>query len=151
MNVNYPGYIKPATEQVIVLPTCKGIMIIPVQHIIRIQSISNYSKIYFSSPSERPGGAGKTLVVAKVLRWFQEQTALCSFVRVHRTHLVNVGYIKSYSGSKSGLLFLSNGEIISVAKRKKAAVTERLSNLHNSFACEPAYTSLFNTKKIWAA
>jgi two-component system, LytTR family, response regulator len=143
MNINYPVYIKPATEPVIVLPTCKGTIVIPVQHIIRIQSISNYSKLFFSN--------GKTLVVAKVLRWFQEQSVLCSFVRVHRTHFINTSYIKSYSGNKTGLLFLCNGEVISVAKRKKAGLAERLHNLNNSFAGEPAYASIFNTKKFWAA
>lgn len=143
LNVNHTAYTDETKAPVIVLPTCKGIIVIPVQQIIRIQSISNYSKLFFTD--------NKTLVVAKVLHWFQEQSVLCSFVRVHRTHFVNINYIKSYSGSKSGLLFLHNGEIISVAKRKKAGLAERLHSLNNSFAGEPAYTSLFNNKKIWAA
>jgi two-component system LytT family response regulator len=143
MNVNYPGYIKPSTEPVIVLPTCKGTIVIPVQHIIRIQSFSNYSKLFFFN--------GKTLVVAKVLRWFQEQTVLCSFVRVHRTHFINTSYIKSYSGNKAGLLFLQNGEIISVAKRKKTGLAERLNNLHYSFTDTSVNTSPFYIKKIMAA
>jgi two-component system, LytTR family, response regulator len=142
MNVNYPGYIKPATEPVIVLSTCRGIMVIPVKQIIRIQSISNYSKLFFSN--------GKSLVVAKVLHWFQLQAVLCSFIRVHRTHFINISYIKSYSGGKTGLLLLNNGEIIAVAKRKKADIKERLSKLNDSFAGEPAFALLFN-KKILAA
>jgi DNA-binding LytR/AlgR family response regulator len=90
-------------------------------------------------------------VVAKVLRWFQEQKVLCSFVRVHRTHFVNISFIKSYSGSKTGLLFLHNGEIISVAKRKKAGLAERLNNLHYSFTDTSVNTSPFYIKKIMAA
>jgi two-component system LytT family response regulator len=139
-NINNPDGVR---NPVIVLPTCKGTIVIPVQQIIRIQSISNYSKLFFAG--------GKTLVVAKVLRWFQEQTPLCSFVRVHRTHLINISYIKSYSGGKTGLLFLRNGEIISVAKRKKVALTERLQSINNSFPGEPAYTSIFRIKKILVA
>jgi DNA-binding LytR/AlgR family response regulator len=157
MNANYPaclpnrqGYIKPATEPVIVLPTCKGRMVIPVQQIIRIQSISNYSKLFFSNASPATGG-GKSLVVAKVLHWFQEQSALCSFVRVHRTHFVNISSIKNYSGGKTGLLLLHNGEIISVAKRKKAALAEWLNSLNDFFAVESASTSIFNNKKNLAA
>jgi two-component system LytT family response regulator len=150
MNVNYPGYIKPATEPVIVLPTCKGIMVIPVEQIIRIQSISNYSKLFFSNACPATGG-GKTLVVAKVLRWFQEQTVLCSFVRVHRTHFVNISYIKSYSSGKTGLLFLRNDETILVARRKKAKLADWLHSLNNSFTGEPVYTSIFRKQKIMAA
>jgi two-component system, LytTR family, response regulator len=143
MKVNYTIYQDELKDQVLVLPTCKGAIAISVQQIIRIQSISNYSKLFLSD--------GKSVVVAKVLHWFQERSCLCSFVRVHRTHFVNSSYIKSYSGSKAGLLFLENGEIISVAKRKKAGLAARLHNLNNSLAGESAYTSPFNKQKILAA
>ncbi len=133
LNVKYPAclpagqvYTDQVKPHIIVLPTCKGIMVIPVQQIIRIQSISNYSKLFFTD--------GKTLVVAKVLHWFQEQAGLFSFVRIHRTHFVNIHYIKSYSGSKIGLLFLHNGEKFLVARRKKASLSQRLNKLNNFFA-----------------
>lgn len=107
LNVNYPACLPDrqvnnddAKASIIVLPTCKGIMVIPVQQIIRIQSISNYSNLFFKD--------GKTLVMAKVLHWLQEQSSLCSFVRIHRTHFVNISYINSYSGSKTSLLLFRN-------------------------------------------
>jgi DNA-binding LytR/AlgR family response regulator len=167
LNINYPACpalggdcTKAIAEPVIVLPTCKGIMVIPVQQIIRIQSISNYSKLFFRNASPATGG-GKTLVVAKVLRWFEERLSPPStvwreaggegFIRIHRTHLINPNYIKTYRGSKSGLLLLSNGEMFSVAKRKKASLAVRLNNLNISFAEASAYTSTFNNKKILAA
>ena len=121
-------------NQIIVLSTCKGTVVIPAEQIIRIQSLSNYSKLFFND--------GKTLVASKILGWFEEQNSLCSFVRVHRTHLVNINYIKSY---KAGTLFLQNGEVIAVAKRKKACLAKRLNDLNNSFA------SVFNNQKILAA
>ncbi|MBL0181394.1 MAG: LytTR family transcriptional regulator [Chitinophagaceae bacterium] len=139
INVSYASYPNGATTPILVLPTCKGTIVIPVQHIIRIQSISNYSKLFFSN--------GKSLVVAKVLHWFEEQSCLYSFVRIHRTHFINTGHIKSYSRGKTGLLFLHNGEIISVAKRKKAGITQRLNNLNNSFVAESNSSSMIGTKK----
>ena len=143
MSVNYPGYTMESNVQCIVLPTSKGTIIIPAQQIIRIQSISNYSKLFFSN--------GKTLVVAKVLRWFEGQTSLLSFVRIHRTHFVNMRYIQSYRGGKIGLLYLHNGEIFSVAKRKKAVLSERLNGLNNTFLNESVSTSPISIKKILAA
>ena len=135
MHVNYAGYTDEAKTHLVILSTSTGIMTIPVQQIIRIQSISNYSKLFFTDACPATGGR-KTLVVAKVLRWFQEQSCFFSFVRIHRTHLVNINYIKNYSGSKTGLLFLLNGEKLSVARRKKAIVTERVKNINSSFACK---------------
>ena len=143
-------YTGETKSPVIVLPTCKGIMVIPVQQIIRIQSISNYSKLFFRDACPACGG-GKTLVVAKVLRFFEEHPQLSSFIRIHRTHLVNTNHIKSYSGSKSGLLYLHNGEILAVAKRKKAGLAGRLNSLNCFFADEPAFNSSFYIKKILAA
>ena len=101
----------------IYLPTNRGIEIIAVNDIIRIQSISNYSKLYFSN--------GKTLVVAKVLRWFEEKLHPYHFVRIHRTHLINMNYMQSYKNN-DGQLLLYNGETIKVAKRKKAALIKSL-------------------------
>lgn len=125
---------------VIVLSTCKGTVVISVDQVIRIQSLSNYSKLFFND--------GKTLVVAKVLCWFEEQNVLCSFVRVHRTHLVNINYIKSY---KAGSLLLHNGEVITVSKRKRAILTRQLNSLNKPFDRKPALVSVFSSEKILAA
>ena len=89
-----------------------------LKDIVRIQSISNYSKLYFNN--------GKTLVVAKVLRWFEEQLHSYQFVRIHRTHLINMNYMQSYTNNDGGQLLLHNGESIKVAKRKKAALIRYL-------------------------
>jgi two-component system, LytTR family, response regulator len=150
MNVNFVGHANEEKAPLIVLSTSKGIMVIPVQQIIRIQSISNYSKLFFKDACPAAGG-GKTLLVAKVLRWFQEQACFISFVRIHRTHLVNINYIQNYNDGKTCLLILNNGERFSVARRKKTVVTEQVKNLIRSSSEESLCFSKFNTKKIMAA
>jgi two-component system, LytTR family, response regulator len=99
----------------LLLPVCSGIEVIEINSIIHIEAISNYSKIYFTN--------GKTLVVAKVLRWFEEQLSLKNnedttavFLRTHRTHLVNKNFISRYVNGK---IELYNHQIIDVARRKK--------------------------------
>lgn len=146
-NINYPGNAMESNTRCIVLPTSKGIIVIPAHEIIRIQSISNYSKLFLN-----PAICGrKSLVVAKVLHWFEEQAGLFSFVRIHRSHFVNTRYIKSYSGGKSSFLFLHNGEIFSVARRKKARVTKLLNSLPGQFADALVCTSQLHAKKTLAA
>ena len=118
--ITYTTTVSPSSGVIrrIYLPTNRGIEIIAVSDIIRIQSISNYSKLYFNN--------GKTLVVAKVLRWFEEQLHQYHFVRIHRTHLINMNYMQSYNNNDGGQLLLHNGEMIKVAKRKKAAFIRSL-------------------------
>jgi two-component system, LytTR family, response regulator len=143
MNENHTGYTDEAQTPLIALHTSKGTIKIPVQQIIRIQSLSNYSKLFFNN--------GKSLVVAKVLHLFEEHPRLSSFVRIHRKHLVNISYIKTYPDNKTGMLLLDNGETIGVARRKKRSIAERLNSLNNTLAVEPTISSPFSTKKILAA
>ncbi|MCX6319655.1 MAG: LytTR family DNA-binding domain-containing protein [Bacteroidetes bacterium] len=109
------------SNNIIRIPTSDGIVTINMDDIIRVQAISNYSKLYFAS---KINGTHKTLVVAKVLRWFEENLVSENFVRVHRTHIVNKKFISDFINSPvhpahGGKLFLSNGELIEVSKRKK--------------------------------
>ncbi|WP_315820725.1 LytTR family DNA-binding domain-containing protein [Paraflavitalea speifideaquila] len=62
--------------------------VVDTASIIRIQAISNYSKLFFTT--------GRTLVVAKVLKRFEEELAVNDFIRPHRTHLVNKQFILRY-------------------------------------------------------
>jgi two-component system LytT family response regulator len=98
----------------LLLPTSAGIELIQTDAIVRIEAISNYSKLFFAN--------GKTLVVAKVLRWFEERLPGMQFIRVHRTHIINRVYLRAYYHEKNGHLQLINGESIEVARRKKTIV-----------------------------
>jgi two-component system LytT family response regulator len=94
------------------LTVTKGIEVIDISTIVRIEASSSYSRIYFVN--------GQKLVSAKVLRWFEEKLPSHLFVRIHRTHLVNKKFISRYVNGSGGAIGLSNGEWIGVSKRKKA-------------------------------
>ena len=98
-------------QQNLLLPTCKGIEVISPNTIIRIEGISNYSKLFFLD--------GKTLVVAKLLKWFEEKLNEKQFYRIHKTHFINTNFILRYSRGTDSKVQLSNGEWIKISKRKK--------------------------------
>lgn len=102
----------------ITVATSKGMNCLYLTNIIRIESNSNYSKIFF---------ADKTypLTVAKVLQWFEDRLPADMFVRSHRTHLVNMQHILQVTLSLQ-LIELSNGEKIGISKRRKQWVKQRL-------------------------
>ncbi len=102
----------------IAISTCKGISLLCLQNIIRIQSISNYSKIYFADNSY-------PLTVAKVLHWFEDNLPAEMFLRTHRTHLVNRQHILHVILS-SQTMQLSNGEQVCISKRRKQWVKQQL-------------------------
>jgi two-component system LytT family response regulator len=98
------------SERKIALPERKGLQLIPYAEILRIEARSSYSRIYFSN--------GATLVVAKVLRWFETQLDANSFIRIHRAHLINRDYINQYS---QGKILLNNGVWLDVSRRKRTS------------------------------
>jgi two-component system LytT family response regulator len=102
----------------IALSTSKGISLLCLQNIIRIQGCSNYSKIFFADNSY-------PLTVAKVLHWFEDNLPVEMFLRTHRTHLVNRQHIINVLLS-THTMQLSNGEKINISKRRKQWVKQRL-------------------------
>jgi len=96
----------------IILPTSKGAEVVAIHNIVRIEAVSNYSKLFFSD--------GRTFVVAKLLKWFEEKLNSGHFIRVHHTHLINTNFIRQYVKGKRGKVGLNNGEWIDVSRRKKS-------------------------------
>lgn len=103
-------HTKNISGNLLLLPHNTGIAIIDTTTIIRIQAISNYSKLFFSN--------NQTMVVAKVLKWFEGKLDSQVFLRIHRTHLVNKYFIHQYI--HGGSIQLKNGERLEISKRRKA-------------------------------
>jgi two-component system, LytTR family, response regulator len=109
------------------LGTSRGIEMVDSNVLVRVEAISNYSKLFFAN--------GKSLVVAKLLSYFEEQLSDTHFVRLHRSHLVNIRYIRSYDRSQSAEVTLVNNEILTVAKRKRTEFRRALSH-YNSLTAQ---------------
>jgi two-component system, LytTR family, response regulator len=97
-----------------IVPGTRGVEVVLLNDLIRLQSISNYSKLFFSN--------GKTIVVAKTLSSFDDQLSDYGFVRVHRTHLVNKDFVSGYSTGPYAEIELLNGERIEISRRKRQSV-----------------------------
>ena len=100
---------------IFILPTSDGMMMINMNTIVRIQSISNYSKLFFDN--------GRTLVVAKVLAWFDDILPKQWFIRAHRSHLVNLRYVKEFLNSDTGGLILKDDTVITISRRRRRTVS----------------------------
>lgn len=105
-------------NDMLLLPSRKGMVRIAINTIIRIEAKSNYSKLFFSS--------GKTIVVAKVLRWFESCLRQDDFIRVHRAHLVNKLFIRQYITGSKGKIDLTNGDSVGVSRRRKNGLAKNI-------------------------
>ncbi len=99
-------------DQKLVLPNINGFDLIKVSEIIRCEAMDNYTKIYMDS--------GKIYVVSKTLKHFENLLIDCEFLRVHKSHLVNLKKVVKYIKGKTAQLILEdNSEVDLSATRKQ--------------------------------
>lgn len=105
----------------IVLSTSEMIHVIQVDDIIRCESDNYYTYFYFTD--------GRKLLVSKTLKENEELLNAYNFIRPHKSHLVNIKYIKSYIKQDGGYILMTDGTKIPVSRRKKDKIMEILYNL----------------------
>ena len=104
------------------LPTGDRIEFTEVDKIIRCQGEGNYTHIYFEK--------NKHLLVAKTLVEFEDLLQDYFFLRVHKTHLINMKHVVAYLKNDGGILQLTNGDSISISRRRKESVLQQLKTIN---------------------
>ncbi len=95
----------------IAVPTSEGLEFIHIRDIIRLESSSNYSRIFFTK--------GNSILVTRQLKDFEEVLLPYRFFRVHNSHLINLNYIRKYIRGEGGRVVMENGDEVDVSRRKK--------------------------------
>jgi two-component system, LytTR family, response regulator len=84
--------------------------------IIRCEASSNYTKLFFTDK--------KPILIAKTLRACTTAISNSNFVRIHNSHLVNKNYVQKIE--VDGSVFLKDGSVCNISRRKKREVRELL-------------------------
>jgi len=96
-----------------------NIQFISYEKIIRLEACSNYTKIYITD-------SAKPILTSRTLKFYFNQLDSQTFLRPHQSHLVNKNFIEKLSSNMGWIIVLSNGERISIARRKVKAIRNRL-------------------------
>lgn len=94
----------------IALPTLDGFQLEKVNNIVYCQAEENYCKIFTNR--------NEAILVARTLKNIDELLPEEIFFRIHKSYLVNMNYIKSYSKSEGYKIILDNGTELDVATRR---------------------------------
>ena len=103
----------------IALPTMEGLQMIAVNSIISCESDDNYTILCLNDR--------KKMVVSCTLKDIEELLSDYSFIRVHRSHLVNPNEIEKYVKGEGGYLVMSDGNNIDVSRSRKEELLKKLS------------------------
>ncbi len=96
-----------------------GTRFLKYRDIIRLESVSNYTFIHTTLST-------KPVISSKTLKYFQQKLNKVQFVRVHRSHLVNKAFVKTYVGGAEKCLLLTTHKQIEISRRKLKEVLKSI-------------------------
>jgi two-component system LytT family response regulator len=93
------------------LPTLKGFIVLKLEDIIYCEAERSYTIFHLEGK--------KTVTVSRPLIDYDNLLKDTSFLRIHKSFLVNLHHVKEYQKGEGGLVILSDQTEIEVSRRKK--------------------------------
>lgn len=84
---------------------------VAVNDVVMMEGDGNYTLFYFSS--------GKKIMVSRTLKEYETLLDAHSFVRIHKSYLINLHHLKEYDTRVEEMVVLKNGIRVGVARRRK--------------------------------
>ena len=95
----------------VALPSFQGIEFVRLDDIIRCESDNNYTMFYLTG--------GTKILVSKTLREYEDMLEARGFFRTHKSHIINLKYLKKYIKGEGGSVILDDGSEVLVSRRRK--------------------------------
>ena len=95
-------------KQQVILPTLEGFEVVKMEQIYRLRGNGNFTDLYLTDGTKK--------MVCRFLKHFSEILPL-PFLRVHKSHIINMTFVKSYN--KGGFVTLSDGSEIEISSTYK--------------------------------
>ncbi|RDI06917.1 LytR/AlgR family response regulator transcription factor [Flavobacterium sp. AG291] len=103
------NFREPKQEkQQVILPTMEGFEVVKMEDIIRLKGNGNFTDLYLTN--------GDKKMACRFLKYFGEMLPL-PFIRVHKSHIVNLNFVKLYN--KGGYITLVDGAEVEISPTYK--------------------------------
>ena len=89
-----------------------------ISHIIYCEADENYTKIYTIR--------GDFILVSRTLKVIEEMLPPDYFFRIHKSHLINMNFVKSYNRTDGYKILLENGVELEIATRRNEEFVKAL-------------------------
>lgn len=101
---------QQADKRQVILPTLEGFEVIRMEDIVRLQGNGNFTDIYLSN--------GQKKMACRFLKHYAEILPY-PFIRVHKSHIINVSLVKSFHKSLGGYVILQDETEIAISPSYK--------------------------------
>ncbi len=105
-------------EMKLCIPTFKGFAILKLEDIILCEAEKNYTIIHLKDK--------KNIIVSRPLLEYEKILEGTTFLRIHRTFLINLQHVTEYHRGEGGVIIMSNGAEVEISRRKKDMFLTRI-------------------------
>ncbi|MEN9640437.1 MAG: hypothetical protein RLZZ262_2306 [Bacteroidota bacterium] len=98
-------------QKKLVLPLLEGFEVVKLEDIVSCDANDNFTDFHFV---DRP-----KMMICRTLKFYEELLEQSGFLRVHKSHLINLNHVTKYHKGKGGEVVMSNGQTIAVSPQKK--------------------------------
>ncbi len=102
----------------LVIPTLEGFILTAIPSIVYCKANGNYTEIVLDE--------NKKITSSYTLGHFDEILTSHSFLRIHRSFLINLHQIGGYKKGEGGTVIMSNGDELDVSRANKDLLLQRL-------------------------
>lgn len=103
------------------LHALEKIYIIALEDIISLKADNSYTIFQMID--------GNTITASKPIRFFEDELTASGFLRVHRSNIINIQYIKEIKTKDGDTVLLANGKSVNASKEGKALILEYFKKL----------------------
>jgi len=107
---------KNEADYKLAIPTISGTVFFSHSEIIRLEGDSNYSNFFLTQ--------NRRYVSAKTLKEYEEILIKSTFIRIHKSHLVNRSFIDGFNND--GSVLLKDKTLLPVSRLRKQEVARKL-------------------------
>jgi len=114
-NLQQNGAVK---KMKLCVPSLRGIKVLEIPDIIYCEASSNYTNFHLAN--------GSTLCSSRPIFEYEALLEDSSFLRVHKSFLVNLEHIKEYIRGEGGIIIMTNNHEVEVSRRKKESFIKKM-------------------------
>jgi two-component system LytT family response regulator len=111
------GNLEMPQNKKIALNTGDGITFIELQDILYLKADGSYTHFFISNISK--------ITISKKISEFERLEQIGNFMRIHRSHIINLERIQKILKQDGGTVVMDNGDDLSISNDKKALLLEK--------------------------
>lgn len=121
LSMSFPKSVEKIADsaclQKLLIPFYDRKRTVSVDEIVRLEGCGNYTNFFLKD--------GTKMLVSRTLKEYETLLDGQAFVRVHKSCIVNLGFVRKFFIKKEGELELTDGQQVKISRRRAQAFVDR--------------------------